>query len=261
MTIRIAIPEPTSSNEEYNGRSLPQYLQALKSAGAEGVPLRLRDTVQQQDELLAGCAGILLPGSPADMDPARYGQEPKDSAPKDALREAADDRLLLAAHESGRPLFGICFGLQSLNVWRHGTLVQDLPSAFREASVTVDHDPGREVRHAHDVVVTPRTLLSTVLPAAPGAGEGAGGGEPLTIPVNSSHHQAIDLPGDSLVVAARSVKDGVIEALEGSEPDRFTLAVQWHPERSYEHSEASRALFASFVAAAGVWAAKNPSAS
>jgi putative glutamine amidotransferase len=77
------------------------------------------------------------------------------------------------------------------------------------------------------------------------------------ISVNSSHHQAVGSPGEWLKVAATSPVDGVIEALEGSEPEQFVVAVQWHPERSYESSAASRALFAAFLEAARSWA-PNP---
>ena len=77
--------------------------------------------------------------------------------------------------------------------------------------------------------------------------------EALRLSVNSSHHQAVDRPGEQLVVAAISPVDGVIEALEGAAPEQFVVAVQWHPERSYESSEASRALFAAFLEAARSW--------
>jgi putative glutamine amidotransferase len=71
--------------------------------------------------------------------------------------------------------------------------------------------------------------------------------------VNSSHHQAIDRPGEALMVAARSPADGIIEALEGVNPSQFLVAVQWHPERSYENSAVSRALFEAFLEAARAW--------
>ena len=79
----------------------------------------------------------------------------------------------------------------------------------------------------------------------------------LKLSVNSSHHQAIDRPGEQLLVAAVSPVDGVIEALEGTDPGQFVVAVQWHPERTYETSEASRSLFAAFLEAARTWAASN----
>jgi len=246
---RIAVPEPTAHDPKYNQRSLPQYLRAIEAAGGTGVPIDLLQPLEAQAALVASCAGILLPGSPADVDPRRYGQEPVEAcAAKDAAREAADDLLLCHAFEHGKPLLGICFGLQSLNVWRHGSLIQDLPKADDGRPGVVNHEPGRDVQEAHRVVVSTASRLSKILASDPALGT-----DPLTLFVNSSHHQAIDHPGEGLSVAARSPDDGVIEALETTAPDRFVLAVQWHPERSYEHSAASRALFSSFLSAARTW--------
>ncbi len=254
---RIAIPEPTSTDEAYNRRSLPQYVRAVEAAGGEAVPIPLHASAEAQAEMLASCSAILLPGSPADVDPARYGQQAIEAcAAKDAAREAADDLLLRDAFEQGKPVLGICYGLQSLNVWRKGSLIQDLPDAAEvtpsgssKAEVIVDHQPGREVQEAHPVLISPGSRLARVLPEARETFE------PTSVLVNSSHHQAIDHPGEALRVAAISPVDGVIEALEGADARQFVVAVQWHPERSYENSEASRALFASFLEAARTWAA------
>jgi putative glutamine amidotransferase len=241
---RIAIPEPTSTDQPYNQRSLPQYLHALEAAGAIPVPIPLAASAAEQAGLLATCSGVLLPGSPADLDPARYGQEKaKESAEKDGPREAADDLLLDQAFAQGKPVLGICYGLQSLNVWCKGSLIQHLPALHADPASVVNHEPGRTVLEAHLVAVSPGSRLSTLIPES-------------EVLVNSSHHQAIDQPGQGLRVAAVSPKDGVIEALEGSTPGRFLLAVQWHPERSYEQSPASRALFASFLEAARAWNAR-----
>jgi putative glutamine amidotransferase len=176
----------------------------------------------------------------------------KECAAKDEAREAVDDLLLQGAFDQGKPILGICYGLQSLNVWRRGTLVQDLPSGLPHADAviagTVNHQPGREVQKAHPILVTPGSRLSGVVK---GIGEESPG-----LFVNSSHHQAIGRPGKALVVAATSPDDGVIEALEGSDPNQFVVAVQWHPERSYDVSAVSRALFAAFLNAAREWAAE-----
>jgi putative glutamine amidotransferase len=102
------------------------------------------------------------------------------------------------------------------------------------------------VQRAHPVLITPGSRLSHVV-------TGAGEDEQPGLFVNSSHHQAIDRPGDALLVAARSPVDGVIEALEGASPSQFVVAVQWHPERSYESSAVSRALFKAFLEAARQW--------
>jgi putative glutamine amidotransferase len=251
---RIAIPEPTSTDQAYNQRSLPQYIRAVEAAGGIAVPISLEQPPASQAEILASCIGILLPGSPADIDPARYGQQAVEAcAAKDLPREAADDLLLRDAFSQGKPILGICYGLQSLNVWRRGSLIQDLPH-FKETGTSdgrgmVNHQPGREVQNAHPVLVTPGSRLSHLVPKAE---QGA-----LRLSVNSSHHQAIDRPGSNLVVAAISPADGIIEALEGAEPGQFVVAVQWHPERSYESSEASRELFAAFLYAARSWASSQ----
>jgi putative glutamine amidotransferase len=241
---RIAIPEPTSTDQAYNERSLPQYMKALEAAGATPVPILLAVSPAQQAALLSSCSGVLLPGSPADLDPARYGQEKaRETADKDIPREAVDDLLLDHALSQSKPVLGICYGLQSLNVWRKGSLIQHLPGLQVTAEIAVNHEPGRTVLDAHPVVITPGSRLSTLIPET-------------EVFVNSSHHQAIDQPGAGLRVAAISPKDGVIEALEGSDPEQFLLAVQWHPERSYDHSPASRELFAAFLRASLAWKAQ-----
>jgi putative glutamine amidotransferase len=254
MTIsapRIAVPEPTSTDQAYNQRSLPQYLRAIEASGGVGVTILLNQNAEAQIAVLKTCAGILLPGSPADVDPLRYGQQPVEAcAPRDEPREAADALLLQDAFATGKPLFGICFGLQSLNVWRHGSLIQDLPQANENAPEIIDHQPGPGVIHAHSVVVTPGTRLADTLQTQKIAGSGR-----LLVEVNSSHHQAIDQPGEQLRVAATSAADGIIEALETVDPEKFILAVQWHPERSYEASDESRALFTAFLDAARQWQA------
>jgi len=249
MTLpRIAIPEPTSTDQAYNQRSLPQYIRAVEASGGTAVPIPLHATPAEWAGILASCSGVLLPGSPADVDPARYGQERvKETAAKDEAREAVDDLLLQGAFDQGKPILGICYGLQSLNVWRHGTLVQDLPHADAAISGVVNHQPGREVQKAHPIQVTQGSRLSQAV-------EGNGVETPGLF-VNSSHHQAIGRPGKALMVAATSPDDGVIEALEGSDPSQFLVAVQWHPERSYDVSAASRALFAAFLDAAREWSA------
>jgi putative glutamine amidotransferase len=244
---RIAIPEPTSTDAAYNQRSLPQYIHAVEAAGGIAISIPLHESPASQADKLASCSAILLPGSPADVDPMRYGQQAvKACAEKDVAREAADDLLLLDAFAQAKPILGICYGLQSLNVFHRGSLIQDLPHAPEGVAPgtapIVNHQPGREVQDAHPVLVTPGSRLSRLAP-----------NPELRLSVNSSHHQAIDRPGEQLLVAAISPVDGVIEALEGTDPGQFVVAVQWHPERSYETSEVSRALFAALLEAARTW--------
>lgn len=238
--IRIAIPEPTSNDTAYNQRSLPQYTSALQSAGAVPLIIPLHERQDRVARLLAGVQGVLLPGSGFDVDPQAYGEDRIEACnDPDPARSAVDELLLQDAFNLHKPIFAICYGVQTLNVWRNGTLIQDLRQAGKTA---VDHAPGRQIVEAHLVEITPGTRLASLAPASA-----------QSLPVNSSHHQAVRSAGDGLVVSALSPVDGVIEAVELPDASHFVVGVQWHPERTYTTSEFSRAIFAAFVHAATEW--------
>jgi len=236
ITPRIAIPIPHSGDRNYAERALPQYEEAVRKAGGEPVRIELEQTPEQVMGQLAGCDAVLLPGSRADIDPAEYKAErhPKTAA-ADPKRDAVDRLLLEDAYRTRKPILGICYGLQTLNVFRSGTLVQHIESS-------IQHEAGRAVSNAHRVEVDPKSRLASIV-----------GGE-ANLAVNSSHHQSADVIGESLRVVARSPVDGVIEALEGTVPGHFVLAVQWHPERSVndeaEVAESAKKIFEAFIAAA-----------
>jgi putative glutamine amidotransferase len=237
MPPRIAIPEPTSDEPEYNQRSLPQYIAAVEAAGAEPLVISLRDPKERVAKLLVSVQGILLPGSGHDVDPQRYGESrAPETASDDPARAAVDELLLQDAFNLRKPILTICHGTQTLNVWRGGSLIQDLKTP-------VNHMPGRDVVDAHPVKIADQSRLTKIL---------AHSGEP-NAQVNSSHHQAIRNPGDNLRVVANSPIDGVIEAVELDAPDHFVVGVQWHPERTYSQNEFSRAIFSAFVKAAAAW--------
>jgi len=230
---RIAIPEPTSNDLEYNQRSWPQYAEAVQAVGGEAVKIPVAASPAEVANLASSCEGVLLPGSGADVNPEKYGHvRIPECAPADPAREAVDELLMQDAANLHKPLLGICYGTQSWNVWRGGTLIQDLKTP-------VDHKPGRQVREAHRVSVARGSRIAKI------TGQ-------IELAVNSSHHQALDQPGDGLSVVARSVEDNVIEAVEGT-GDQFVVGVQWHPERTFDSSPASRALFTAFVDAAAKW--------
>ena len=251
---RIAIPVPTSTDFDYNRRSWQQYATAVTRSGGEPVEVPLDQPPAATAQLIAGCQGVLLPGSGADVNPQKYGQDAiEECNPADAARENVDELLLQDAHNMGKPLLAICFGTQMLNVWRGGSLVQHL------TGLPVNHRAGRAVAVAHTAAVLPDSLLGEVVqvedaPVRDGL---------IRLPVNSSHHQAIDAPGDGLRVSARSPEDGVIEAIEGAPAGigGFVLGVQWHPERTFEESAASRALFDRFVREAAAWVPRPVSTS
>ena len=233
---RIAIPVPHSGDREYAERALPQYMEAVRGAGGEPVRIELDQTPAQVREQAQGCDAVLLPGSRADVDPEKYGAErhPK-TAEVDAKRDAVDGVLLESAYRDRKPVLAICYGLQSLNVYCSGGLVQHIESA-------INHSAGRAVSKAHTVEIDPGSRLAGIV------GDRA-------LAVNSSHHQSADGAGAGLRVVARCPSDGIVEALEGTAADHFVVAVQWHPERSVnegaELGDSARAIFRAFIEAAG----------
>jgi len=233
---RIAIPEPNSKDAEYSARSWPQYADAIRGAGGEPVMVALSDSPMRVAQMVASCEGVLLPGSPADVNPQKYGEDAEpDCNPADPAREAVDELLLQDASNLYKPLLGICYGFQALNVWRGGTLVQHLRTS-------VNHAAGGTVAEAHAIEVDVKSRLRRML----------GLGSRMTLSVNSSHHQAIGVLGDGLVRAAWSPEDGVVEAAE-SHGDHFLVGVQWHPERIFAQNRSAQGLFQAFVDAAAVW--------
>ncbi len=246
---RIAIPSPTSTDIAYNQRSLPEYASAVQRSGGDPIEIPLTGTPTSIVNLINTCQAVLLPGSPADVNPHKYGQDPiPECAPTDNPRENVDELLLQDAHNLYKPILAICFGLQILNVWRGGTLVQDL------SILPVNHSAGGSVAIAHSAAIAPESLLGAILTPD----EAPAQANFLRLPINSSHHQAIGIPGDGLRVTARCPQDAVIEAVEGGQATEgatahFVLGLQWHPERSYDISPTSRALFDRFIAEATAW--------
>lgn len=246
----IAIPLPHSSDAEYALRAIPQYEKAVMRAGGEPVRIALDQPADDVRSALERCDGVLLPGSNADVDPARFHatRSPR-SAAADPPRDAVDDLLLENADAMKKPVLGICYGLQSLNVYRGGSLVQHIPDFLPEQTRgRINHEAGKAIAVAHSVEIVRDSRLAQVV----GIGHPNSRSGPLVIPVNSSHHQSADGIGEGLRVVARCSDDGIIEALEGTAPDHFVLAVQWHPERSAEEDAASAAIFRALIEAAEI---------
>ena len=233
--MRVAVPQAHSTKSEYNARSMRWYLEALEAVRAEPVVIATEESPSAVAQIAATCQGVLLPGSPADVDPEKYGAErdPK-SAEADPGRDNVDELLLQDAFNLYKPVFAICYGVQILNVWRTGTLIQHLPQK------PVNHEVGSKVERAHRIEIVPGTKLAEI----------AGAKEEW---VNSSHHQALGAVGDGLRVSATCPEDGVIEAVEGTNPEHWVVGVQWHPERSYASEELSKKLFAEFAMQVKAW--------
>jgi len=222
----IGIPTRYHAPSETIGQ-IRHYLDAVIEAG--GVPLLIptlesKAVVRDYLELVSG---ILLPGSPTDVHPNHYGAQPHSKlGTLYAERDSTDFELLRHAENVNLPVLGICFGIQSLNVFRGGALVQDIPSLVPDAVI---HDESR-----HAVRLERDSLLSRLAGAT-------------DLEVNSFHHQSVESPGRNLRVVARA-PDGVIEAVEDT-TGRFVVGVQWHPERGWRDSDFARRLFTAFVQA------------
>ena len=234
---RVGIPWRTSQEEaEENRPKIKNYEDAVRRAGGEPVLLPLSDPLEL-DRTLPTLDGFLLPGSPADVEPAEYGAVNQGlSAPADLARESTDRAVLRHAFALQKPVLAICYGCQLLNVYLGGTLIQDLRA---ETDTTVAHrkkdltpEPKDDPRHPAAFERGSRLAAIT----------GSTRGE-----VNSSHHQAIATPGRGLRVTAYA-GDGTVEGVEWTGDGNWVMGVQWHPERMFGDAAAER-LFANFVAA------------
>ena len=206
------------------------YIRAVQAAGGIAVPIPLLP--EAAAELAARLDGVVICGSGSDVDPARYHQpqHPKVSSIQSDLDETGC-RVMASAFTEHKPVLGICYGMQLLNVFLEGTLIQHIPDALQGA---LEHQD-RSARHV--VQWEPESRIGEWA-----AGLGA-------VEVNSTHHQAIQQPGLGLRVAARA-PDGIIEAVEGEFADHFVLGVQWHPERIWKEEAVSRRIFEELVEAA-----------
>jgi putative glutamine amidotransferase len=245
MPPRIAIPLPHSTDLAYSERALPQYERAVREAGGAPIRIPLDQNAAQLKNLIATCDAVLLPGSNADIDPKKFaaGRSPKTAA-ADPKRDDVDNQLLADAYKNRKPILGICYGLQSLNVFRNGSLIQHIPDFLPEnLRAKVNHEAGKTVPIAHSVEISPSSRLAEIVGT---------GSSKAPLPVNSSHHQSADNIGDGLHISARCTEDGIIEAIEGTDPNHFVIAVQWHPERSIDLDAPSGALFQALVEAANI---------
>ena|ERR1700761_2889289 len=208
-----------------NEKKLKPYEDAIRAAGMEPVPAFVGSAVT-----LDPAAGVLLMGG-TDVNPKRYGEtsRPETDEPDDE-RDEVELRILGEALERDLPILAICRGLQLLNVYHGGTLIQHLSPAEPHDVETED-----KAAPAHEVAIAANTRLAQI------AGKDRWR-------VNSRHHQAAQKVGRHLQVSARAAEDGTIEGLERSDK-RFVVAVQWHPEDQALRDEEQAKLFRAFAEA------------
>ncbi len=239
---RIGMPWRTAAEEAAGRRAkIDKYRSSVESAGGEPVLLSLALDKDALKSEAANLDAFLLTGSPADVDPAHYGanRHPK-TEDADAARERTDFTLLEHALIAGKPVLAICYGIQSLNVFLGGTLIQDIPTVLGSR---IAHSPEADElpdgREAPDAIHAANLAESSHVYALCGDAQ---------VEVNSWHHQAVLEPGPGLRVTAHA-PDGVIEAVEWGDDSNWIVGVQWHPERMPGDAMA-QALFRELVAAA-----------
>ncbi|MDR2116886.1 MAG: gamma-glutamyl-gamma-aminobutyrate hydrolase family protein [Planctomycetaceae bacterium] len=212
---------------------LPGYMLALEHAGAIPVMLPLTTDLSVLHQLSQHFDGFLFSGG-QDIAPELYGEQPeKCCGAVCSERDTMEKALLENVLELDKPVFGICRGIQFINVFFGGTLYQDIPSQLQtEISITHSQKPPYH-EPVHTVTLEPETPLFQILQA---------GGK---VPVNSFHHQGIRRLAAELKSMAYAA-DGLIEAVYHP-GKRFVFAVQWHPEFSWKTDSNSRKIFSYFV--------------
>ncbi len=242
LTVANPAARPDPSAAERKNR---RYVEALRRAGAEPIPLSAGSGSDERSEAFATMDGLLLTGG-ADVNPARYGERPNGSHPPEPGRDDLDEEAFRAAAAASVPTLGICRGLQLINVLEGGSLIQHL-GGHEGPSYPL------EPVTRHPISIEPGSRLSGILDVR----------GPLI--VNSYHHQAVAGSGlaGSLRASAvsRDATHGeLVEGLESVDPGRWLVAVQCHPERTESSPPELEALWTAFVNACRRSASGNPGA-
>lgn len=211
-----------------------RYTRAIEHAGGLPWLLPVPEHADMAEDYVAALSGLLMTGCGRHTDPAIYGQEPMAGlgACMAAEKQRFEFAVYLAARKQDIPILAICGGMQSLNVATGGTLIQRIGEQVKDALPHMQES--KATNTVHEAAIVPGTHLARV------TGESA-------LPVNSSHTQSVDRPGNGLIINA-TAPDGVVEGLETE--DGRVIAVQWHPEYLYPEHPAQARLFAHLVQAA-----------
>jgi putative glutamine amidotransferase len=191
-----------------------------------GLPIQLLDLREREalEHAIAGCDGLLLQGG-ADVSPSSYGEEPLEPHwSGDAVRDAHEIAAIEVALELGKPILGVCRGIQVLNVALGGTLYQDINAQVEDSLVHRDWHRYEIIEHG--VSVERDSLLAEIYAEHLRTDPETGAAGLLT---NTIHHQAIKRLAAGLTITARA-PDGIIEAVEDVGGERWLFGVQWHPE-------------------------------
>jgi putative glutamine amidotransferase len=217
-------------NKQYLRRD---YTDAVLESGGVPIMIPLPAAPQSIRSVAERLDGILLAGNNSDIDPGLYHAPRLDACgPVQPLRDQMDFFLLETAVKRKIPILGICYGMQSLNVFLGGSLIQDIPTTI-DTSVQHGKEPS-QITPKHKIAIASGSMLESI----------AGG---LDVMVNSTHHQGVERPGEGLDAIAHA-PDGVIESVSGTSQNHWILGVQWHPEAGFSGDDFSRKIFADFLA-------------
>jgi gamma-glutamyl-gamma-aminobutyrate hydrolase PuuD len=223
------------------------YAAAIRRHGGNPILVDASASTAERDRLFGEMAGLLLAGG-SDMDPALYHDAPAGASDVDPARDELEAGAWQASQRRAVPVLGICRGLQAINVFSGGSLLQDVPD---HAGTPYGQGPAK----THDMEIDPDSRLGRAVAASSPEGLAATDDEDSSIEltVNTYHHQAVDrtrLAPDLRAVGWAASKSGrLIEGLE-SRDDRWIVAVQCHPERTESTPDEFEGLWEAFVHAA-----------
>lgn len=217
----------------YLGRD---YSEALAHFGAVPILIPLIPDKSYIENLVRDLDGILLPGSDTDVDSHLFGEDPHPKIKKIIPEKDQTDLLILeCAEKLNLPILAICFGMQILNVFRGGSLIQDIEA---QVPIAIKHEQGIPLgRTSHKIKVVSNSRIAKMLEKNAKADN---------LKVNSHHHQSVKEIGRHLFKTAWA-NDGIIECIEDTRKEKYVIGVQWHPELSYKTDALSANIFNDFV--------------
>jgi len=246
--IVIVVADPAQSQDAaLTQRKIDLYVAGITRHGGIPAPVSIATGAVDRERFFGEMDGLLLTGGP-DLDPALYGQETAGAVDIDTQRDAIDHISRLAAEKRAVPIFGICRGMQAINAFSGGSLLQDVPS---HAGTPYGEGPAK----THDLEIDPNSRLARALAAAAPEGLAATDEDDDTpeLIVNTYHHQAVTqatLAKKLRAVGWASSEGGrLVEAFE-SRDDRWIVAVQCHPERTESTPAEFEGVWEAFVRAA-----------